>query len=376
MKNGGLAVAGTHGKSTTTAIAAHLLTEAGADPTVFCGAWPVGQTAGGRGGTGSILLAEASEYRDHFLDLPVRQAILTGIELDHFDYFQSLTQLKASFARFVQKIPQDGLLLARADDPICQRLARSARCRVETFAMLSAPGQKTPPHWRGNDSPDWIGRPLETGTVCGRWEIVRRGTPLVEVQLPLLGEHNRLNALAAAALAWHQDVEPSTIGRALSTVPGLARRQEWIGRWRETVELYDDYAHHPTEVRATLSALRQAFPDRRICCVFQPHQVSRTAKLLNPFARELGRADRVWIADIYRAREGQPHPDDVTAADLAEAVRGYGVVVGREHRLAQIAESLIEQLKPNDILITVGAGDIRRIYDEYFEGFSQFRAAG
>ncbi len=189
------------------------------------------------------------------------------------------------------------------------------------------------------------------------------------------GRHNVLNALAAAALSTAAGAKPADIIAALGTFEGLHRRLEVLGAAGGIV-VVDDYAHHPTEVSATLDAVRQMFPGRRLWCVFQPHQASRTERLLDELAASLQNTDRVLVAEIFRAREGPPHPGEVTAAVLARQVRAGGGATLDVHAGEEIAGVLETHLLPGDVLLTVGAGDIGRIGHGFLERFRRDRAAG
>ena len=357
-----LAVAGTHGKSTTTAMAAEILVAADRDPTVLCGAAALGQTSGGRHGRGEILLAEACEYRANFLHLRPRHAVVTGIEPDHFDYYRSPQELEDAFAQFVRSVPPDGLVLARHDCPITRAVTADLPCRVRTFGF--------------DATADWSARIVSTRRASYEFAIYRDGQPWCgPVRLSVPGKHNVLNALAAAALAGENGVPPQQIAQALSRFAGLRRRFEPLGTWRGVL-LVDDYAHHPTEVAVTLATVRRLAPGRRVWCVFQPLQASRTEHLLDELAESLQNADRVLVAEIFRAREGPPGSREVTAADLAREVRRRGTDVFEVHDLDQISRLLVGNLTPGDVLITLGAGDIRRVCNGIIDGFREDRAAG
>ncbi|MCX7428134.1 MAG: UDP-N-acetylmuramate--L-alanine ligase [Planctomycetia bacterium] len=358
----GLAVAGTHGKSTTTAMAAHILVQAGLDPTVVCGAAALGQSDGGRAGRGPAVLVEACEYRANFLKLHPRLAIITGIESDHFDCFASLADVEQAFGRFARRIPPEGVLLARHECQATRRVIAGLPCRVETFGL--------------DDRADWMARPIGCDEGRYRFEVRRGGQPIGEILPRVPGLHNVINALAATALASHQGVEPEAIARALGEFSGLHRRLEVVGAW-QGVTLVDDYAHHPTEVSAALETIRQMFPGRRLYCAFQPHQVSRTACLLDELAASLHNVDKLWVAEIFRAREPEPTVGEVTAADLAHRVRQLGGRVARMHELGRIGRDVKNHLAPGDVLVTIGAGNIgRMLADEFSIGLREIRAAG
>jgi UDP-N-acetylmuramate--alanine ligase len=344
-----LAVAGTHGKSSTTAMAAEILIRTGLDPTVVYGAVPTDRSSGGRNGQGQLMLVEACEYRANFLKLRPSAAVVLGIEADHFDYYHSWQDLQRAYAQFMELVPPDGHLLIRHECRASRAAAAQARGRVETFGL--------------DPQADWSAQRLRQRAGRYTFEIVRRGQPLVEVSLRVPGRHQVLNALAAAALAFPHGVRPTIIAEALGRFPGLRRRLEWLGSWQD-IELWDDYAHHPTEVIATLQAIREMYPGQRLWCVFQPHQASRTAHLLDEFAASLENTDKLLLAEIFRAREGDPQPGEVTVADLARTVRARGVDVPDLHETRAIARLLRHRLMPGDVLVTIGAGDIGDLHRE------------
>ena len=359
----GIAIAGTHGKSTVTAMAAHVLIQAGKDPTVFCGATPVGDTTGGRAGGGPFL-SEACEYREHFLHLPAQVGVVLGIEPDHFDYFRSMQHLEATFGQFVKQLPPDGLLLSRADCPASRRVSQAARCEIETLAVKNSVSSAV-------FSPAaWVARVIESkqGLYCT--EILYHGKLLARIQLSVPGEHNLFNTLAAFAVTFHQGVEPEKIAESLESFPGLGRRLETIGTWGG-ITLVDDYAHHPTEVCAAISAVRRMYPGRRLACVFQPHQTSRTNALLDEFVLSLQNVNQLWVADIFRAREDLTQKPTVTAADLADRVRRHGIEVSEAHQLEEISSELTNRLESDDVLLTIGAGNVREVCDEFVSQFTK-----
>ncbi len=395
-----IAIAGTHGKSTTTAMTAHILTQAGRDPTVFCGAAPLGKTSGGRAGKvasgqwlvasderregrvegrrnnkfqafdqpaltltlsqrerglvsdnnllthNDLMLVEACEYRANFLKLQPRQAAILNVEPDHFDCYRSLDELENAFQQFASRILADGFLLIRHDCASTCRATTQAACRTESFGFST--------------EADWSAQGLTED--CGRFafEVRHFGKPFCEVRLQTPGRHTVLNALAAAALASQNGVGAEQIAEGLGSFAGLHRRLELLGTWNG-VTVLDDYAHHPTEIRATLDTVRRMFPRRRVWCVFQPHQASRTARLLDELAESLQNADRVLVAEIFRAREGNPQPGEITAADLARETAKRGVAVLPGHGAEEIVKTLETHLAPGDVLITLGAGDVARL---------------
>ena len=290
-----LAVAGTHGKSTVTAMAAEILIRAGLDPTVICGAAPMTITAnglggaGGRNGHGNLALVEACEYRENFLNLKPDVAVITNIEPDHFDYFRSTEQLTEAFAKFAQQISSDGLIIAGHESATAKTIAAQSGRQMTTFGL--------------SREADWQATKLENSRGRYRFDLVRHGRRLTTITLSTPGRHNVLNALAAATLARHCGASVQQISHGLAAFGGLRRRLEIRARFNG-VPWVDDYAHHPTEVKAALAAVRQMFPRRRVYCVFQPHQASRLTILLDELAASLHNVDKLAVAKVFRAREG------------------------------------------------------------------------
>jgi len=343
----GVAIAGTHGKSTTTAMLAHLLIAAGLDPTVVCGAVPLGRQTGGRSGHSSLMLVEACEYRANFLHLGPRKAAILGIEPDHFDCYPTQEHLLDAFTRFAALLPDNGLLVARHECRTTRQVTDGLRCQVETFGWVP--------------EATWSVRELAPQHGRYHFEIRRHRQAFCRVCLQVPGRHNVLNALAAAALASAHDLTPEAIATGLGSFRGVHRRLELRGEWRG-VSLLDDYAHHPTEIAATLAAVREMYPGRRLWCVFQPHQASRTAALLDELAASLQNAEKLVIAEIFRAREPTRRPGEVTAADLAQQARRLGAEVEPIETVEQITRYLEYQLRAGDVLITMGAGNIDQIH--------------
>jgi UDP-N-acetylmuramate--alanine ligase len=339
------AIAGTHGKSSVTAMAAHILVEAGLDPTVIYGATPLGKTSGGRAGQSpqSPMLVEACEYRANFLHLRPQKAVILGIEPDHFDCYDTLEAVEEAFAKLAVLVPRDGLMLARHDCPSTRRATAGLQCRLETFGFAC--------------DADWSAAHLKSHLGRYHFAVLHHNEQVCEVQLEVPGRHNVLNALAAVALALHHGVEPERASHGLASFRGLERRLEASGTWRG-IHRIDDYAHHPTEVHAALAAVREAYPQRRVVCVFQPHQVSRTTRLLDELAESLQNADKVLVADIFRAREGSYRPGEITAADLAARTKAGGVDVLPGHSPEEIVKTLETHLASNDVLVILGAGDV------------------
>lgn len=338
----GIAVAGTHGKTTTTAMIATILWEAGLDPTFIVGGTLVGAGINARAGGGPHFVIEADEYDRTFLGLAPRIAVVTNVEHDHPDCYPTFADFRAAFAEFVARIPPDGLLVACWDHPVAQELGRERQARGGRVAFYGR-----------EKGAEWTARRVHANPSSGTdFYAVRSGRTLGEVRVRVPGEHNVLNALAALAVAEEVGVPFPTARAALSGFRGVGRRFEVKGE-AEGVVVVDDYAHHPTEIRATLAAARQRFPGRPIWAVWQPHTYSRTKVLLEEFAGAFDGADHVVVLPIYAARESDTL--GVSSADVVARMPhpDARVVGSREEAVALLGT----EVRPGDVVLTLGAGD-------------------
>lgn len=345
----GLGVSGTHGKSTTTALLGHLLVAAGLDPTVEVGAFIGAWGASVRSGAGAPFLVEADEFGDNFLNYHPAGAIITNVEMDHPDYFADADAVMDSFERFARgMLPHpalDGrLLVVAADDPGANELVERLRGwngRIERYG----PGSETAA------SEITFGR---EGTAFTLFE--RR------FDMRLAGHHNVLNATAALILARALGADLGRLADGLRTFDGAGRRMELIAD-TATVTIYDDYGHHPTEVRAALAAARQKVgPDRRLWAVFEPHMYSRTALLMDGFSTAFTDANEVVIADIFASRDSPEAMASTSAEDLADAIeRASGVPSIATGDVEATTEYVADHLGSGDAVLVMGAGKSYRI---------------
>jgi len=361
----GIAVAGTHGKSTTTALVAYILQQAALGPSFVVGA-DVPQLGGSSGtGPGPHFVVEACEYDRSFLNLHPAYACIINIEEDHLDYYRDLKDITGAFARFASQVREDGLLVVNGEDARAVAAAESASGSVETFAL-----------GRGAD---WQAVDLVEQGGCFAFTLKHRGRELGRFQLAIPGVHCVADALAAVALATSAGADVRASQQALAQFRGARRRFERVGEVAG-VEVVDDYAHHPTEVRATLRAARQTFPQARIWCVFQPHQHSRTRFLLAEFARSFDNADRVLLPDVYFVRDSEQERRAISSRDLVAAIRQGGRSAEEVRYVASFAdieEVLRRELAPGDVLITMGAGDVWKLGQRLLQSSgSQGEAAG
>lgn len=324
-----IAVVGSAGKTTVTHMTGHILTEAGLDPTVL-----VGDGSSTRIGRSKVLVAEVDESDGSLVLHHPRRAIVTNIEFDHPDHFKDVEQVHSLFAQFVAQLPADGLAVLCADDERAHSLQTPAR-RVTYGFNLNA-------DYRCDDR-----RPFG---------IHHRGRELGRINLRQPGRHNVQNATGAAAMALEIGVSIADVTGALERFPGARRRLEFLGIFQGAT-VYDDYAHHPTKVKATLQAARE-LRHRRLIVVFQPHRFSRLAALIHDFSRSFVGADRVLLLDVYSA--GEDNPTGIKAQDLADMIPN-GTYVGSFQNAREALEGLVG---PDDILLLMGAGDIRKLGDE------------
>ena len=343
----GIAVAGTHGKTTTTSLVGTLLTEAGLDPTVIVGGRLRVSGTGARLGQSRYLVAEADEYDRSFLRLSPVLAVVTTIDVDHLDTYRDLAEIEAAFTEFGNRVPFFGRVIACLDDPGVQAvLPRLAERRVTTYGF--------------SPQADLVATAVRAEGADSRFVVRHAGDgELGEVTLPLPGRHNVQNALAAIAVALSVGLSFEAVARGLEAFRGVHRRFEYLGLFQGGAVI-DDYAHHPVEVAATLEAARQAYPGSRVHAVFQPHLYSRTKHHAEAFGRSLLAADLAWVTDVYGSRE-RPLAG-VTGELVVEAARALG------HRHVTYVPSWVDLIEPladavgeGDVVIMLGAGDIYQL---------------
>ncbi|HOC43152.1 MAG TPA: UDP-N-acetylmuramate--L-alanine ligase [Thermoanaerobaculales bacterium] len=349
----GVAVAGTHGKTTTTALAGHLLDAAGLAPTVVVGGNARFMGAHGRRGTGELIVCEADEYDRSFLELDPEIAVITNVEAEHLDCYDGPDDLHAAFATFANRAAPFGVVVLCGDDPGARSLAPRLRRRALWYGI--APGL------------DLVATGIAADAGGSRFVVESAaGGRLGSVKLPLLGRHNVRNALAALAVGLELGVDFDRLAAACESFAGVARRFQVLGE-RAGVTVVDDYAHHPTEISAVLAAARQAMPGRRLVAVFQPHLFSRTRDFAGAFGEALLAADVTIVLPIYPARETPiPGIDGSLVADEARR-RGHAAVETVDGMAGALAR-LGGLLQPGDVLLTLGAGDVHRLAESWLGG--------
>ncbi len=363
----GVAIAGTHGKTTTTSLVASVLAEAGLDPTFVIGGKLSSAGANSRLGAGDFIVVEADESDASFLHLLPVLSVVTNIDADHMDtYGHSLQRLHGAFVDFLHRMPFYGAAVVCADDPGVQAIA----ARIERPLLRYGLG----------DGADFQARDVQALPGARMRFVVRRpdAAPL-PVELNLAGEHNVRNALAAIAVAAELEVPDAPVQRALAAFAGVDRRFQRFGdlpaRHGGHFTLIDDYGHHPVEMAAVLSAARGAFPGRRLVLAFQPHRYSRMRDCFADFVQVLGRADAVWLTEVYAAGEAP-----IAGADgrtLADATRRAGRVDPQFIAdLAALPQALAEQARDADVVITMGAGSIASVAQQVVDLVRAARGTG
>lgn len=337
-----IAIAGTHGKTTTTSMVASVLQIGGFDPTVVVGGRLKHLDSGARLGKGEFLVAEADESDGSFLKLSPALAVITNIDNDHLDYYGTFDKIAEAFVAYAGRVPFYGCVIACLDDPhVKAHLPRFSR-RVITYGFDPAARLQA----INASCPDGV----------SEFEVLEQGKLLGKIRLQVPGRHNVLNALAAVGVGLEIGMPFAKIVEGLAAYDGVGRRMELKGE-TDGITVIDDYGHHPTEIRATLSALRDRYPKRRLVALFQPHRFSRTQSLWNEFAHAFEKADRVMVMDIYPAGE-DPIPG-VSSDLIVKAMQNV-------HRAASSApkpfspQALRASLDPGDVLLTLGAGDVWR----------------
>jgi UDP-N-acetylmuramate--alanine ligase len=350
----GVAIAGAHGKTTTTSMVATVLAAGGIDPTVVIGG-RLNSLGGSNAklGQGEFLVAEADESDGSFLKLSPTIAVVTTIDEEHLDYYKDIAEIKAAFLTFINKVPFYGVAILCLDQPHIQALIQSVQKRYQTYGMSS--------------QADYQARDVALKPLGSRFKVVHLGQDLGWFELSVPGVHNINNSLAAIAVARELEVELETIRKALKEFAGVQRRFQIKGEVNGII-VVDDYGHHPTEVRATLAAAAAGL-ERRVVVVFQPHRYTRTQHLLQEFFTAFNQADKLIVMEIYAAGE-KPIPG-VSGQALFEGIKKYGhkdvtFIPDRD----RIVPHLVEVLKKNDLLITLGAGDVWKLGEQTLEGLT------
>ncbi|HKY33191.1 MAG TPA: UDP-N-acetylmuramate--L-alanine ligase [Candidatus Polarisedimenticolia bacterium] len=345
----GVAIAGSHGKTSTTAMVAQVLSGSGLDPTIVIGGRLNILGSGAKLGGGELMVAEADESDGSFLRLAPTIAVVTNIDAEHLNHYGSMEALLDAFAGFLNKVPFYGMGIVCLDDQQIQGLMPRLTRNLTTYGLA---GQA-----------DLVATNIEVKEFSSHFEVISKGRWLGDVRLKVHGRHSVYNALAAIGVGLEFDLKFADVVHHLSQFSGADRRFQLKGVVND-VMVVDDYGHHPTEIRATLWAAREGWPKRRSVVVFQPHRFSRVQALMEEFSRAFYQADVLIVTEIYKAGE-EPIPG-ITGEALADAVKAHGHKETHHARdLAEAAGLVLRTARPGDLLLTLGAGDVWKVGEQY-----------
>ncbi len=345
----GIAIAGTHGKSTTTSMVAYILLRAGIDPSYIIGASSRQLGGSAYGGSGEYFIAEACEFDRSFLNLHPRLAAVTNVEPDHLDYYHDIHEITEAFGQFMSQVDSDGVVVTNADNPWCRQAAAKAHARVETYGLAG--------------TPTWLATDIKSENGRLSYDVSYMGHRVARLALRIPGRHNIGNSLVAAAMARHCHVPWDVIASSIEAFTGADRRSELLGKLHG-ITILDDYAHHPTEIRTTLAGLREFYRPQRLICVFQPHQHSRTRSLLEEFSLGFSDADMVIVPDIYMARDTEADIKAVSAQNLVDRIVANGRYGRYIPAFPEVVAALELELKAGDLVVSMGAGPVWEITHE------------
>ena len=340
-----LCISGTHGKTTTTSMCTHIMMAADKDPTVMIGGTLPLLNAGHRVGHGNTIIMEACEYYNSFLSLHPTVAVILNVEADHLDFFKDLQDVQHSFREFALRTPEDGYVVANLDDASTMATIRDIPRKIMTFGL--------------SKEADVYAENIEFLGANSHFDIMFKGKHFTDVTLHVPGLHNVKNALAATAAAICLGVRPNAVKYGLAGFNGAGRRFEFKGKYNGA-DVYDDYAHHPGELKALLDTV-EGLNYKRCILVFQPHTYTRTAALFEDFVTQLKRPDVLLLAEIFAARE--KNTIGISSAALAERVEGAEFYP----TFPELEEALKRKARPGDIILTVGAGDVYKIGENIVE---------
>ena len=342
-----VAVAGTHGKTTTTSMISHICLDANLDPTILVGGQLDIINGNVRPGNSDYFITEACEYKGSFLKFFPYIGVILNIDADHLDYYKDINDIQNAFIDFTKLIPKDGYLVCFAEDERMDKVISESNCNVITYGIST--GDVTAKNIVFN----------EKG--CAKFDAYKGDEKLLSVQLSVPGNHNVLNALAGICTGLSLNIAKDRIVDGLESFKGTHRRFEMKGI-KNDVTIIDDYAHHPTEIKATLNAVKN-YPHKKTFCVFQPHTYSRTINLFNEFVEAFDDADEIILADIYAAREQDT--GIVSSTMLGDKIRERRLKCSNFHTFEEIVSYLDKNLKSGDLCLTVGAGDVYKVGEMY-----------
>ncbi|WP_346939086.1 UDP-N-acetylmuramate--L-alanine ligase [uncultured Clostridium sp.] len=342
-----VAVAGTHGKTTTTSMLTHIVIEEQVDPTILVGGELDVIEGNVLAGNSDYFITEACEYKGSFLKFHPYIGIILNVDADHLDFYKDINHIKDTFNKFIDIIPEDGFLVCNGDDSNVSDIINNHKCTIMTY---------------GINNGEYTARNITYNSLgCGSYDLYKNDHALFSIVLNVPGEHNILNSLAAICTSLALNISKESIIKGLSNFGGTHRRFEFKG-FKNGVTVIDDYAHHPTEIQATLNACKN-YPHKDLYIVFQPHTYTRTITLFDDFVKTFNGVNHLLLADIYAAREKDT--GIVSSVKLGDAIRLTGVDAINYHSFEEIVNYLKSKTKDGDLIITVGAGDINLVGEMY-----------
>lgn len=355
----GVAVSGAHGKTTTTAMIAYAMVQCGADPSFIIGGTVPQLGGASRSGAGRAFIVEACEFDRSFHNYWPTVAVITNIDAEHLDCYRGgMPEIIESFRRFASRVPAGGLIIAAGADERVSRAVEGLAAPTEYVGLEDSP------------SHTWFTRITGKANGCYCGDVHRNGQYVCTLRLNVAGRHNLFNATAAVAACAACGLDPPAAAAALESFTGVDRRMTVLGS-RNGATVVDDYGHHPTEIRATLKALRERFSPERLICVFQPHQFSRTRLLLDDFGRSFADATLTILPDIYPARDTDADRRSVTPADVVDRIRRNGGEAVYITPFPAIVEYLSSMARTGDVIVTMGAGDIHEVGEALVRGYNE-----
>lgn len=340
----GIAIAGSHGKTTVTSMVSIIFKNADKDPTALIGGEIEAIGGNVRVGNSKYFITEACEYFENFLKFSPFVAAILNVERDHLDYYKDLDHIMSAFEKFARLVPKDGCLVVCSDNENAMKISAKLECKVLTYGI--------------KNKADFYARNIRYDNLGhSTFEVMHRHKKLRTISMNVPGEHNVLNALASITIAYNAGIDMKIIKKSLCEFKGTHRRFDITGS-RNSITVVDDYAHHPTEIKATLHAAKQ-FPHQKIWCIFQPHTYTRTKTLFEEFSEAFYDADRVIITDIYAAREKDVGL--VNPAELVESINKYSANAEYKTDFKSIANFIAHEAQPGDLIFTMGAGDVFKL---------------
>ncbi|MCX8027542.1 MAG: UDP-N-acetylmuramate--L-alanine ligase [Thermodesulfovibrionales bacterium] len=347
----GILIAGAHGKTTTTSLLSTLMSDGGFDPTVVIGGKLNSMGSNARLGQGDFIIAEADESDGSFLKLTPTIAVVTNIDNEHLDFFGTLQNIKSAFIEFVNKVPFYGFSVLCLEDKHIREIIPFIDRRYITYGLSS--------------QADAYAVNVVESTLKMSFDVIYQGSVLGRFDVPMAGLHNVLNSVASVVVAYELEMPLNKIRESLTNFKGIQRRLQYKGSF-DSIKIFDDYGHHPTEIKATIKALKGSFKTERLNVIFQPHRYSRTQNLANEFADSFWDADVVYMLDIYPA--GERPIEGVTTLTIVEKMlqRGYKNVHYTKN-IEGTVEKIIGNLKSGDIILTLGAGDVYKVGEKLLD---------